>query len=241
MEGLEGKRSIVKRSLENLEAKTTQVSRQGQIQNISDDRSQYNEGTEALDGIMLTVQPRPFTVTEYHRMSELEILALGERTELLDGQIIVMAAKGTAHSSATTLTQDLLREQLGRRVFVRSQEPIHLSDDSEPEPDVVLAVRDSLAYSTHHPTVAEVLLAIEVADSSLKYDLEVKAIAYARAGILDYWVLDVVDRRLHVFRQPDQGVYQSQAILAETLEITPIAFPDCTLSIREMLPPIATC
>jgi Uma2 family endonuclease len=188
---------------------------------------------------MMTVQSRPFTVVEYHRMSELEIIALEERTELLDGQIIVMAAKGTAHSSATTLTQDLFKERLGRRVFVRSQEPIRLNDRSEPEPDVVLAVRDELAYSTHHPTVAEVLLAIEVADSSLKYDLEVKAIAYAKAGILDYWVLDVVERRLHVFRQPDQGIYQSQAILAEALEITPIAFPDCTIFIREMLPPLS--
>jgi Uma2 family endonuclease len=188
---------------------------------------------------MVAVRPRHFTVSEYHRMSEFGILPSGERTELLNGQIITMAAKGTAHSSAVLLTQDFFKERLGRKVFVKSQDPIHLSDDSEPEPDVVLAIRDPLAYSTHHPTAMEVLLVIEVADSSLKYDLETKALAYAKAGISEYWVLDVFDRKLHVFRQPSELGYQSQTILAETLDITPLALPDCVVAIRALLPPMA--
>ncbi|WP_346294367.1 Uma2 family endonuclease [Sphaerothrix gracilis] len=186
---------------------------------------------------MVAVQPRRFIVSEYHRMSELGILHPTERTELIAGEIISMAAKGTAHASAVLLTQDLFKEGLGRRVFVKSQDPIHLSDTSEPEPDIVIARRDPLAYSTHHPTPAEILLVIEVADSSLNYDLKTKAPLYAQARIADYWVLDVIARQLYVFRQPAAGQYQSQTILAESLKIAPLAFTDFVIQVAQMLPP----
>lgn len=188
---------------------------------------------------MTAVQTRRFTVQEYYRMTEEGILTPTERTELVNGEIIKMPAKGTAHTSTVLLVQDLLKERLGRRVFVQSQDPIRLFDDSEPEPDVAVVKRDPLAYSTHHPRPDEVLLLIEVADSSLKYDLETKAVLYARAAIAEYWVLDVLERQLHVFRQPHQGRYQSQTILAEALEITPLAFTDCTVLIQDLLPPLA--
>jgi Uma2 family endonuclease len=186
---------------------------------------------------MVAVQTRRFTVSEYHRMSELGILVPSERTELVNGQIIRMAAKGTGHTSATARTKTLFEIRLANRVIIHVQDPIHLSDDSEPEPNLVLADLDPLAYSTHHPTAAEVLLVIEIADSSLKYDLEIKAPMYAKAGIAEYWVLNVVERKLHVFRQPGELEYQHQTILAETLEVSPLAFPDCAIAIREMLPP----
>ncbi|MGB7414682.1 MAG: Uma2 family endonuclease, partial [Thermosynechococcaceae cyanobacterium] len=93
-------------------------------------------------------------------------------------------------------------------------------------------------YSTHHPLPEEVLLLIEVADSSLKYDLGTKAILYARAEIAKYWVLDVLERQLHVFRQPYQGRYQSETSLAETLEVTPLAFADVAIAIQDLLPPV---
>jgi Uma2 family endonuclease len=148
-----------------------------------------------------------------------------------------MVAKGTGHTSATARTKTLFEIRLANRVIIHVQDPIHLSDDSEPEPDLVLAALDPLAYSTHHPTAAEVLLVIEIADSSLRYDLETKAPMYAKAGICEYWVLDIVERKLHVFRQPGELEYQRQTILAETLEVSPLAFPDCAIAIREMLPP----
>ncbi|MEB3338705.1 MAG: Uma2 family endonuclease [Leptolyngbyaceae bacterium] len=188
--------------------------------------------------MLAAVRPHHFTVSEYHRMSEFGILAPSERTELLNGQIITMAAKGTAHSSATTLTKTLFERRLSNQATIRVQDPISLSTDSEPEPDITLAVLDPLAYSTHHPTASEVFLVIEIADSSLKYDLEIKAPTYSKAGILEYWVLDVIKRQLHVFRQPSQEGYQSQMILAETLEVTPLEFPDCAIAIRELLPPL---
>lgn len=185
---------------------------------------------------MAAVQMRRFTADEYHRMGELGILSPTERTELIDGEIIVMAAKGTAHAAAVLLTQDLFKERLGRQVFVKSQDPVRLGPRSEPEPDVVITVRDPLAFSTHHPQAEEVLLLIEVADSSLQYDLVTKALMYAAAKIVEYWVLDVIERELHVFRQPLGDQYQSHAILAETLTVTPLAFNDLTLQIWEMLP-----
>jgi Uma2 family endonuclease len=187
---------------------------------------------------MTAVHARRFTVQEYYRMTEQGILSPTERTELVNGEIIKMVAKETAHTSAVLIVQDVFKERLGRQVFVKSQDPIRLFDDSEPEPDVAVVKRDPLAYSTHHPLPAEVLLLIEAADSSLKYDLETKAILYARAEISEYWVLDVLERQLHVFRQPHQGRYQSQTILAETLEVTPIAFADCAIAIQDLLPPV---
>ncbi|MEM8805803.1 MAG: Uma2 family endonuclease [Cyanobacteria bacterium P01_G01_bin.38] len=186
---------------------------------------------------MVAIQTRRFTVEEYIRMSELGILAPAERTELVNGEIITMTAKGTAHTSATTLTKTVFELGLRNQAIIRVQDLIYLNDYSEPEPDIVIAVQDLLACSTHHPRPDEVLLAIEVADTSLRYDLETKAPMYAAAGINEYWGLDVIERQLHVFRQPADGRYQEQSILAETLEVAPLAFPDLIVPISQMLPP----
>ena len=186
---------------------------------------------------MVAAQTRRFTVDEYIRMSELGILAPTERTELVNGEIISTAAKGTAHVSATTRTKTLLEIALHTQAIIRVQDPIQLDDFSEPEPDIVIAKCDRLAYSTHHPEPDGVLLVIEIADFSLKYDREVKAPLYAAAGINDYWILDVINRQLYTFRQPVNGHYQEPMILAATLQVAPLAFPALNLKIAEMLPP----
>jgi Uma2 family endonuclease len=178
---------------------------------------------------------RRLSVQEYHRMAESGILQPDERVELLDGQIIKMAAKGTAHSAAVTRIEKLLRSRLGDRVLLRFQDPIHLNDHSEPEPDIAVVQADPTDYEDHHPTPAEVFLLIEVSDSTLKFDCEVKAPAYARSGIQECWVLDVNARKLRVYRVPDAAGYQSESILSEELSIAPLAFPDCTIVIKEML------
>ena len=110
--------------------------------------------------------------------------------------------KRNCHTSATRRTATLLRDLLGNQAAVYTQDPIALDDNSEPEPDITLVRIDPFDYATHHPTPSEVYLIIEVADSSLAYDREIKAKAYARSGIADYWVLNVNDRQLHVFREP---------------------------------------
>ena len=186
---------------------------------------------------MIAVQSKRFTVDQYHRMSELGILSPVERTELINGEVITMAAKGTAHTSAVLVTHHLLINLLAGSVFVQSQDPITLNDYSEPEPDIAVVKLDPLAYSTRHPGPEDVLLLIEVAGSSLKYDLETKAPMYAIAGIQDYWILDVLERSLHVFRQPAKGQYQSHLVLASALSISPLAFSKLEIQVSDMLPP----
>ena len=155
---------------------------------------------------------RLWTVEEYHQMAEAGIFHPEERVELIAGQIIRMSAKGTAHGSAVGRTDKLLQNRLGEQAWIRIEQPVVLDDFSEPEPDVAVVRIDPLDYADHHPTPSEVYLIIEVADSSFKYDRETKAKAYARSGIADYWVLDVIDRKLHVFRESTQEGYQSEVI-----------------------------
>ncbi len=193
----------------------------------------------AMQNTETTLQLRLWTVEEYHRMAEAGIFAVDERVELLEGKIIWMIAKGTAHRSAVGRTYKLLEKRLGHQVWISIQDPVKLNEQSEPEPDVAVVKIDPLDYADHHPTPSEVYLLIEVADSSLKLDCETKGKAYAKAGISDYWVLDVVSRQLHVFRQPTEDGYQSAEILTENMNISPLEFPDLQIGVFEMLPPVS--
>ena len=181
---------------------------------------------------------RKWTVKEYHKLGEMGVFHPEERVELLSGNIIKMSAKGTAHTSALGRTDRLLQNLFGNLAWVRMQDPIALDDNSEPEPDIALVRIDPLDYATHHPTPSEVYLIIEVADTSLTFDREIKAKAYARSGITDYWVLNVNERQLHVFREPADDGYQSEVILGETASISPLQFPTVNIAIQAMLPPI---
>ena len=183
---------------------------------------------------------RKWTVKEYHKLGEMGFFHPEERVELLSGNIIKMSAKGTAHTSATRRTASVLRDLLGNQAAVYNKSPIALDDNSEPEPDIAVVRIDPFDYATHHPTPSEVYLIIEVADSSLTFDREIKAKAYARSGIADYWVLNVGDRQLHVFREPTENGYQSEVILGETASISPIEFPAFNIAIQAMLPPLVS-
>lgn len=172
-------------------------------------------------------------------MAEAGILDEDERVELLEGQIIWMSAKGFAHRSAVGRTDHLLKNCLRNRAWISIQDPVQLSDRTEPEPDVAVVKIDPLDYADHHPTPDEVYFIIEVADSSLKFDCEVKGKAYAKAGIADYWVLDVIAHQLRVFREPTNDGYQSEDILTEDEMISPLQFLDLSIAVREMLPPVS--
>ncbi|MBG1265235.1 Uma2 family endonuclease [Nostoc sp. WHI] len=186
---------------------------------------------------------RLISVQEYHQMAETGIFHPEERLELIAGQIIRMSAKGTAHESAITRTERLLRQRLGDKVLLRIQSPVQLDDYSEPEPDISVVKLNPLDYEDHHPDASEVFLLIEIADSSLKYDREVKAmasptpraIAYSKSGIIEYWILDVNKRKLYMYRLPSPDGYHSESIFAEDVTISPLAFPDCAITIRELL------
>ena len=186
----------------------------------------------------VTFNLRMWTTEEYHRMAETGILDEDERVELLEGKIIWMSAKGTAHSSAVGRTDRLLQKCLGNQAWISIQDPVTLNQHSEPEPDIAIVKIDPLDYADHHPTPGEVYLIIEVADSSLKFDCETKGKVYAQEKIADYWVLDVLNRQLYVFREPSEEGYQTKAILDENSTISPLQFPDLQISILSMLPPV---
>jgi Uma2 family endonuclease len=189
-----------------------------------------------------SVEPIPtlksWTVEDYHRMSEMGLFAPHERTELIDGQITLMVAKGNPHIlTVRLLTRAMEAELSDRPVLVSIQEPIQLSDSSEPEPDLAIVQGNMFDYANRHPQPAEILLIIEVADSTLKYDCEVKDKHYAQANIPDYWVVDLKNRQIHVFRTPTPTGYASQLILAESQTVSPLAFSDVMVPIASLLPP----
>ena len=179
---------------------------------------------------------RPINVVEYHCMAEAGVFHPEERVELITGQLVTMAAKGTAHT-VTLRRINRLFTRLSFRIemMVQIQDPIVLDNYSEPEPDLALLRVDAREYIDAHPTAADTYLVIEIADTSFKYDCEIKGKLYAQSNIADYWVLDVVKRRLHVFRKPSNQGYQSEVILTEDANISPLQFPDVIISIQEML------
>ena len=180
---------------------------------------------------------RLWTVAEYHRMVETGILAPDEPVELVAGQVIRMSPQKSLHATAVTLTRLLLEDSLGKQVLVRSQLPVILSDRSEPEPDVAVVMADVLRYLDHHPTPSEIYLIIEIADTTVKTDCNLKAKVYAQSGVKDYWVLDLNQRQLHIFREPSQSGYLQKDLLEEADRISPLHL-DLSIQVRDMLPPL---
>ena len=142
------------------------------------------------------------SVDAFHRMGETGILGPQDRVELIDGEIIDMSPIGVLHAAIV----DVLARHFGRRtgesVFVRCQNPLRLDDISEPEPDIAILRLRADFYMTAHPGASDVLLVIEVADTSLAYDLGTKVPLYARHGIPEVWVIDAATRQTRVFRRP---------------------------------------
>ena len=190
--------------------------------------------TTALPAQTFTPTRRRFTVEEYCAMAEAGILAEDERVELLDGEIFVMPPIGPPHEDGTTrLSRDLIL-RLGDRSWVRVQNSVRLNDYALPEPDIAV-VRSRDDYHRNRPTPADVLLVIEIADSSLRRDRELKLPHYAAAGIPEVWIANVSARQVEAFHDPVDGVYQSRRIVSADGRISPRAFPDVVLTVGEFL------
>jgi len=143
-----------------------------------------------------------FTREEYYRMGEAGLF-MEERVELLDGEIITLPPQNPPHAGKTNRLGSLLFRRLGTIFFVRIQAPIVLNDWSEPEPDVTICRFDPRDYEHEHPKANEVLLVIEVSESTLAYDRKRKVAAYAGSRVPEYWIVNLVDRRIEVFSDPD--------------------------------------
>ena len=176
-----------------------------------------------------------FTVDDYYRMGEVGILPHDARVELVNGDVIQMPPIGSHHNGSVIGLDELLRERLGRRVTISNQGPLVLRQYGTPQPDLMILRRRDDYYRSANPTAADVLLLIEIADSSLTHDRDTKAPMYAQAGIADYWIVNLVDLHLLVYRQPVDGVYRSVQILGTEDSIQPLAFPDVTITVSEIL------
>lgn len=164
-------------------------------------------------------QRHRLSVDDYYRMAETGVLSPDDRTELIDGEIIDMAPIGSRHAEAVTVLGQRLVYAVGDVAQVRVQAPLRLLPRSEPQPDIAVVAARQGGYRNAHPGAADVLLVIEVSDSTLRYDLEVKARLYAKHGIPEYWVVDLVSDRVHRHRRPAGDGY------GERDEITGGALP----------------
>ena len=187
------------------------------------------------------VRTRRWTRTEYDRLIEIGFLDEDEPVELVGGQLIVAEPKGTGHSVAIELAAEALRKAFGAGWTVRVQDPIAPDDESEPEPDVAVVAGSPREYLAAHPS--RPALVLEVSDSSLAFDRRDKGSLYARAQILDYWIVNLVDRVLEVCRDPVLSAdapygwsYGRVQCLGPEESISPMAAPAASIRVADLLP-----
>lgn len=190
---------------------------------------------------MAQVTTKRFTLAEYHRLIELGFLTEGDRVELIRGELVQMAAKGTLQSVCNTKLVRELARLLGDRVVVRGQEPVILSTNSEPEPDVVIAKGHPDDYLLNHPYPKDILLIIEVSDSTLEYDQTIKLPLYAEAQIQAYWIVNLIANQLEQYSQPYQNTqgnfgYRMKQIMLRNEVVTIPGFSDLSLDLNRVFP-----
>lgn len=180
------------------------------------------------------VKRHRLTVSDYHRMGEAGILNEDARVELIEGEIIDMAPIGSRHAGTVSQLSRLLERAVGDAAIVWSQNPFVLSDHSEPQPDVALLRPRSDFYKSSHPRRGDILLVIEVAESSLRYDRDVKIPLYARHGIPEVWLVDLEHSELSLYRKPGKGGYQDVVKLTSPSAVAPSLLPAATLDLSSL-------
>ena len=181
-----------------------------------------------------------WTRNEYHQMAELGWFSR-QRVVLIEGQVIDMSPMGSEHATAVALTAKAVEQVFGTGYFVRWQMPFGVGELSEPEPDVAVIAGDIRDYTAEHPTSA--VLIVEVADTSLVYDRIEKGSLYAKAGVTDYWVLNLVDRQLEVYRHaipaseaPYGFKYANSTVLTVEKHVAPLGLRHASIAIVDLLP-----
>jgi len=175
-----------------------------------------------------------FSRERYERMIEAGLFAPEDRIELLDGEIVLMPPQKSRHATAIRLLEIALAKAFGSTCDVRAQLPLALSPDSEPEPDIAVVAGVPRDYRDAHPQSA--LLIVEVSDATRAYDRGRKLAAYARAGIPEYWLLDVAAGTLEVCRTPLGEDYRERRILLAGEAVAPLAAPAAVLRVEDLLP-----
>jgi len=185
----------------------------------------------------LQVTRRRFTVDEYHRMGDVGLLAEDDRVELIAGEIIEMTPIGSRHAVSVARLAMLFQERLGRRVVVWPQNPIRLGEHSEPQPDVALLRPELDSYASRLPGPEDVLLLVEVADSSLAYDRQIKLPLYASFGVREVWLVDLEAGAIEVYRQPGPSEYAVREVVRRGSAVAAEAVGGLTLRVDDVLGP----
>ncbi|BAY99694.1 hypothetical protein NIES37_36770 [Tolypothrix tenuis PCC 7101] len=191
---------------------------------------------------MSIAQAKRFTLDEYHRLTELGFFHEDDHIELVNGEIIEMVSKGKAHETCLRNLWKLLPKLVEDRATLQSQAPITLPPNSEPEPDFAIVKNKDDNYLSAHPAPSDVLLVIEVADSSLDYDQVVKIPLYAQALITNYWIFNLFDNHLECYSEPyadslGKYGYSSKRIVLPNQTISLSCFPDLSFDLSKIFPP----
>jgi Uma2 family endonuclease len=188
-----------------------------------------------MSAVMTDRLPRPrVSVEEYYRMAEVGLLAPDARTELIEGEVIEMAPMGSPHAGRVSQLSHLIFPALGNSGLMRVQLPVHLDDYSEPMPDLAVVRPRKDFYSSRHPGSADTLLIVEVSDSSLRFDRDVKVPLYSRHQVPEVWLLDLSHDRIHFFRAPRDGTYTDVSFADDTKSVALSALPEITVDLSEL-------
>ncbi|MBR8827237.1 MAG: Uma2 family endonuclease [Gomphosphaeria aponina SAG 52.96 = DSM 107014] len=178
---------------------------------------------------------RKFTIKDYYKMAESGILTESDRVELIRGEIVEMSPISPKHAACVIRLNAILSEKLRKRALRSIQNPIQLDDTSEPQPDVVLLKNPIDTYRKRLPQPADIFLIIEVADTSVKYDREVKIPLYAEANIPEVWLVDVNNNCVEMYRQPTANGYQNMQKFTGEESLSILAFPDVIIKVNEII------
>jgi len=169
-------------------------------------------------------------------MAKAAVFSADTRLELMDGEIIEMAPIGSAHAALVNALAALLNRTCGDDMIVSVQNPLIAAERSVPQPDLMLLKAREDRYFRSHPSAADVMLLIEVADSTLRFDLEEKMRLYAQSGVAESWVIDLEGRVVHVFQQPDSVGYRSKRTAKATDVVSPRRAPTISMTLATLLP-----
>jgi Uma2 family endonuclease len=189
---------------------------------------------EQVESAAIQVKRRRFTAAEYHRMVEASILTEEDRVELIDGEIRQMSPIDPVHAAGVNRLTHILTRQIGDRFVFSVQNPVQLDDHNEPQPDLAILRWHDDFYEQQLPTPGDVLLLIEVANTSLVYDRTEKLPRYAAAGIAEVWLVTVARHTIEQYANPIDGQYQLRKVLSRDMTLETTTIPDLALTMNQI-------
>lgn len=185
--------------------------------------------------MLFQLTKRLFNIEEYHKMAEIGIFGEGERLELIEGEIFKMSPVGKRHAAHVKRLNKIFNQCLGERVLISVQDPVELNDKSEPLPDIALLQPREDFYESGHPQPKDILLLVEVADTTIEYDRKIKIPLYARSNIIEVWLVNIDEQAVEVYRQPAANEYQIIQKFQRGQNLSPQAFPESQIIVDQIL------